>query len=55
MFVQSAGKLVRLEEESLKLCGQIGMLRDKKVELEREIESVTSLLRYLRTKCSGLQ
>ena len=48
MFVQSAVKLARLEEESLKVCGQIGRLNDKEVELEREVESTTSLLRYLR-------
>ena len=55
MFVQSAEKLARLEEESLKVYGQIGRLNDKKFELEREVESVTSLLRYLRSECSKLQ
>jgi DNA transposition AAA+ family ATPase len=54
-FVQSAKKLARLEEESLKVYGQIGRLNDKKFELEREVESVTSLLRYLRSECSKLQ
>ena len=54
-FVQSAEKLARLEEESLKVYGQIGRLNDKKFELEREVESVTSLLRYLRSECSKLQ
>ncbi len=53
-FVQSAEKLARLEEESLKVYGQIGRLNDK-FELEREVESVTSLLRYLRSECSKLQ
>ncbi len=53
-FVQSAKKLARLEEESLKVYGQIGRLNDK-FELEREVESVTSLLRYLRSECSKLQ
>ena len=54
-FVQSAGKLARLEEDSLSLCEQIGMLNDKKIEIEKDIESSTSLLHYLRTKCSKLQ
>jgi len=44
-FVQSAEKLARLEEESLKAYGHIGRLNDKKFELEREVESVASLLR----------
>lgn len=54
-FVQSAGKLARLEEESLSLCEQIGRLNDKKIEIKEEIERATSLLHYLRTECSGLQ
>ncbi|CAN5870900.1 hypothetical protein BH23THE1_BH23THE1_27560 [soil metagenome] len=55
IFVQSGVKLARLEEESLKLCGQIGRLNDKKAEIKEEIERATSLLRYLRDKCSKLQ
>ncbi len=54
-FVHSAGKLAGLEEECLDVCGQIGRLNDKKAELEREVESVTSLLRYLQAECSKLQ
>ncbi len=53
-FVHSAGKLAGLEEECLDVCGQIGRLNDKKIELEREVESVTSLLRYLQAECSKL-
>ena len=37
MLVQSAEKLARLEEESLKVYGQIGRLNNKKFELEREV------------------
>ena len=54
-FVQSAGKLARLEDESLKLCEQIGGLNDKKNEVGEDIEEATSLLRYLRDECSRLQ
>lgn len=54
-FVHSAGKLARFEEESLNVCGQIGRLNDKKKEIEKDIQASSSLLRYLRTKCSGLQ
>jgi hypothetical protein len=54
-FVQSAGKPARLEEESLKYCGQIGRLNDKKAENKEDIDRATSLLRYLRNECSKLQ
>ncbi len=54
-FVQSAEKLARLEEECLEVCEQIGRLNDKKTEIEKVIEEVSSLLRYLRTECSKLQ
>ena len=54
-FVQSAGKLARLEEESMKLCEQIGRLRDKKTEIEKDIESATSLLHHMRMSCHRLQ
>lgn len=54
-FVQSAGELVRLEDESLKICDQIGRLRDKRSEIENEIEKASSLLSYLRDECSRLQ
>lgn len=54
LFVQSAGKLAGLGEESLKLCGQIGKLNDK-TEIKKDIESTTSLLRYLRDECSRPQ
>jgi hypothetical protein len=53
-FVQSAGKLARLEEESLEICGQIGRLNDKKAEITEEIDQATSLLRYLREECSKI-
>jgi len=55
MLVNSAGKLARLEEESLKLCEQIGRLHDKKTEIKEDIEKASSLLRYLRDECSELQ
>lgn len=55
MLVNSAGKLARLEEESLKLCDQVGRLNDKKAEIKEEIDQATSLLRYLRDECSKLQ
>lgn len=54
-FVQSAQKLAKLEEESLKLCDQIGRLNDKKTEIKEDIERASSLLRYLRDECSKLQ
>jgi hypothetical protein len=54
-FVQSGVELTRLEEESLKLCDHIGRLNDKKQAIEKELEAATSLLHYLRTKCSKLQ
>ncbi len=54
-FAAMAGRLTRLDEEELKICEQIGGLNDKKVELEREVESVTSLLRYLQAESSKLQ
>ena len=47
-LAQSAVKLARLEEECLDVCDQIGKLNDKKVEIEKEIEAVSSLLHYLR-------
>jgi hypothetical protein len=54
-LVQSAGKLTRLEEESLKLCEQIGRVRDKKTEIKNDIERASSLLHYLRVECARLQ
>lgn len=54
-FVQSAGKLSRLEEESLELCEQIGRLKEMKTEIENDIEKATSLLCYLRDECSKLR
>lgn len=54
-FADMAGKLSRLDEESLELCEQIRNLTSKKWELEKEVEDVTSLLSYLRNKCSKLQ
>ena len=54
-FVQSGVKLTRLEEESLKLCEQIGRLNDKRAELKEDMDRATSLLRYLRDECSKLQ
>ena len=54
-FVQSARNLARLEEECLDVCGQIGRLNDKKVEVEKGFETATSLLRYLRGKYFKLQ
>ncbi len=54
-LVQSVGKLTRLEEESLKLCEQIGRLSDKKTEIEKDIERASLLLHYLRVECSRLQ
>jgi hypothetical protein len=37
-FTEMAGRLSRLDEEELKICGQIGKLNSKKFELEREID-----------------
>ena len=54
-FVQAAGKLARLEEESFEICGQIGRLNDKKAEIKKDIEKASSLLSYLRDECSTLQ
>ena len=54
-LVQSGGKLMELEAECLKVCDQIGRLNDKKLELEKEVEEVTSLLGYLGKECSKLQ
>jgi hypothetical protein len=54
-LVQSGGRLMELEDESLKVCDQIGRLNNKKWQLEKEVEDVTSLLCYLRRECSKLQ
>ena len=54
-FTALAGRLTRLDEEELKICEQIGRLNSKKGELEKDIEEVSALLRYLRTECSKLQ
>ncbi len=54
-FVQSAGRLARLEEESLKLCEQIERLKDKNTKIEKVIEKSISLLHYLQVKCARLQ
>jgi hypothetical protein len=54
-LVQSGGKLIGLEEECLKVCEQIGSLTNKKLELGKEVEEVTSLLNYLRNECSWIQ
>ena len=32
------GRIARLDEEELKICGQIGNLNSKKFELEKEIQ-----------------
>jgi hypothetical protein len=37
-FTEMAGRITRLDEEELKICGQIGKLNSKKFELEREVE-----------------
>lgn len=54
-LVQSAEKLTRLEEESVKVCEQVWRLKDKKAEIKKDIERASSLLRYLRDECSRLQ
>jgi hypothetical protein len=54
-LVQSAGKLMELEDEYLEVCDQIGVLNNKKSELEKEVEDATSLLAYSWRECSKLQ
>ena len=42
-----AGRITRLDEESLKLCEEIGRLNSKKCELEKEIqEALQELEQY---------
>ncbi len=47
-LVEQGGKLNRLDEECLNICGQIGRLNAKNGEMEMKIEEMTSLLAFLR-------
>ncbi len=37
---RNAGRIIRLDEKSLKICDEIGRLNSKKFELEKEIDEV---------------
>jgi hypothetical protein len=46
-FTEIDGRITRLDEEELKICGQIGNLNSKKFELEKEIqEALEELEQY---------
>ncbi len=47
-LVEQGGKLNRLDEECLNVCGQIGRLNAKKAEVEKKIEELDDLLAFLR-------
>lgn len=52
-FLDMAGRLIRLDEELLKLCEQLGRLNDKKSRDRKNIKVDSSLLRYLRSISSN--
>ncbi len=54
-FVQTGGRLVRLEEEWFKESDLIRKLKERKAELEKKIEEMTSLLHYMRTVYARLK
>jgi hypothetical protein len=54
-LVERGGNLNTLDEECLNLCGQIGRLNERKVELENKCEEMTSLLAFLRRTCAMVE